>query len=71
MHTDAELEILNARLDAFAAASEEQHDTLQTLLQEYQKLLASHRQLKSDYEEEKESREKYKKLARARVSLIT
>jgi hypothetical protein len=41
----------------------------QAVIQKYGKLLENYRTLRSDYEEEKESRERYKKLSRERVSL--
>lgn len=68
MPADAELDHLDSRLNAFAVSSEEQHDSLQSLLQEYQKLLDSHRQLKRNYEEQKAAKNKYKMLANGRVS---
>lgn len=41
------------------------------MIQKYGKLLENYRILRSDYEEEKESRERYKKLSRERVSLTS
>ena len=69
MPTDAELEGLETQLGAFQKADQQHHQTLQNLLHDYQTLVESHRRLKSDYEEEKESREKYKKLARGQVCI--
>jgi hypothetical protein len=43
----------------------------QAVIQKYGKLLENYRILRSDYEEEKESRERYKKLSRERVSLTS
>ncbi|KAK2765195.1 hypothetical protein FQN54_008894 [Arachnomyces sp. PD_36] len=68
MPTDAELENISGRLHTFMVSSEEHHDTLQLLIQEHQNLVESYRQLKSDYEDEKIARRKYKKLAKAKVN---
>lgn len=71
MPTDAELENISGRLRTFMVSSEEHHDTLQLLVQEHQNLVESYRQLKSDYEDEKIARRKYKKLAKARISEVS
>ncbi len=63
---DAELQELSG---AFALASQTHHNIVQELLQKYQNLVENYRSLKSDYEEEREVREKYKKLARGQVCL--
>lgn len=64
---DAELEALDAQLGDFSVSSTKHHDILQAVIQKYGKLLENYRILRSDYEEEKESRERYKKLSRERV----
>ncbi|BDD63849.1 hypothetical protein MPDQ_003984 [Monascus purpureus] len=61
---DADLQILGNQLDAVARADQQHHECLQKLLDQSRDLVESYRLLKSDYEEEKEAREKYKKLAR-------
>jgi hypothetical protein len=53
MWSDADLDALDAK-----------HNELSTALEQYRDLLGHYRRLKSDYEEEKEAREKYKRLAR-------
>lgn len=68
---DADLQILDNELDAVAGDDQQHHERLQKLLDQSRDLVESYRLLKSDYEEEKEAREKYKKLARGQVSKIT
>jgi hypothetical protein len=64
---DAELRGLDAQINTLGLTSREHHDTVQELLSKCQNLLENYRLLKSDYEEEKELREKYKKLVRGQV----
>ena len=64
---DTELHDLDAQINTLGLASREHHDTVKELLNNCQNLLEDYRRLKSDYEEEKELREKYKKLVRGQV----
>lgn len=64
MLTETELEGLDNDLTNFRVISSTHHEMIQGLTRNYARLVESYRQLRSDYEEEKESREKYKKLAR-------
>lgn len=64
MATDADLDHLDSRLNAFAVSNEEHHDSLQSLLQEYQKLLDSHRELRKRLEEQKAPKIEYKEPAK-------
>ncbi|KAI0549493.1 hypothetical protein F4679DRAFT_263701 [Xylaria curta] len=57
--TDREIDDASKKLAAFRAASAEED-----FLQRYADLLSSYKQLKSDFEEEKVNRERYKQLAR-------
>lgn len=59
MLTDKEIEEAAQRVTSFR-----QSDPLTGILDGYELLLQSYRRLKSDYEEERESRERYKQLAR-------
>ena len=58
MLSDADLEKLRGDLGSFSITG------LQNLLQNYEQVLEQYHQLKSDFEEERETREKYKKRAR-------
>ena len=69
MLADTDIQALDAGLESVARQSEQHHDNLRNLLQRFHLLLDDYNRLKSDYEEEKESREKYKKLARGQVGL--
>ena len=64
MLAETEIQALDADLASVVRQNDQHHDTLQRLLQRFHLLLDDYNRLKSDYEEEKESREKYKKLAR-------
>ncbi|KAH8432720.1 zinc finger CCCH domain-containing protein [Aspergillus melleus] len=64
MLAETEIQALDADLASVVRQNDQHHDTLQKLLQRFHLLLDDYNRLKSDYEEEKESREKYKKLAR-------
>lgn len=65
MLNEPDLENLEDELRDYRVSEITTHDKLQRLLQKHESLLKGYRQLKSDFEEEKESREKYKKLAKA------
>lgn len=64
MLAETDLNRLGRQLSDFNLATQARQDALDELTLTYGKLLEDYRILRSDYEEEKESREKYKKLAR-------
>ena len=64
MLNEGELKNLERELSDFRLTTSTHHDALQTMTVNYAQLLEEYQRLRSDYEEEKESREKYKKLAR-------
>ncbi|KAG9655966.1 hypothetical protein KCU95_g13628, partial [Aureobasidium melanogenum] len=64
MLAETDLNRLERQLSDFNLATKARQDALDELTLTYGKLLEDYRILRSDYEEEKESREKYKKLAR-------
>ncbi|KAF2836674.1 hypothetical protein M501DRAFT_1018561 [Patellaria atrata CBS 101060] len=64
MLPDSEIDGLDAKLVALRHASSQQQDILQEFFQKYEELMKDYRQVRSDLEEEKESREKYKRLAK-------
>ncbi|KAH0360493.1 hypothetical protein KCU65_g9384, partial [Aureobasidium melanogenum] len=64
MLAETDLNRLERQLSDFNLATKTRQDALDELTLTYGKLLEDYRILRSDYEEEKESREKYKKLAR-------
>lgn len=66
---DADLKALGGNLKSVSEESQKHHDDLQRLLGQFQFLLDSYNRLKSDYEEEKEGRERYKRLAKTQVNL--
>ncbi|KAL4866036.1 hypothetical protein BDV12DRAFT_173582 [Aspergillus spectabilis] len=61
---DAEIQALGGNLKSVSEDNQKHHHDLQKLLDQFQFLLESYNRLKSDYEEEKEGRERYKKLAK-------
>lgn len=61
---EGELNSLDRQLSDFTVATKSRQDALDELVTSYGKLLENYRSLRSDYEEEKESREKYKRMAR-------
>ncbi|EOD51910.1 putative ccch zinc finger dna binding protein [Neofusicoccum parvum UCRNP2] len=65
MLNEPDLETLEDELKDYQLSERATHDKLQRLLQKHENLLKDYRQLRSDFEEEKESREKYKKIAKA------
>lgn len=69
MLNDIELEKLNNDLAAITETSKTYQNNLQDVLEHYHDLLEQYNSLKSDYEEEKAGRERYKRQAKARVSL--
>ncbi|KAK5117441.1 hypothetical protein LTR85_008826 [Meristemomyces frigidus] len=64
MLADRELEQTAAQLADFRLASSRHQETLAEVLEKYGMLVEDYKRLKSDYEEERESRERYKQMAR-------
>lgn len=64
MLNEKELESEEAQLRSVKDSAGKHLDDLQQLLAKHEELLEAYRLLKSDYEEEKESRGKYKRLAK-------
>ena len=64
---DAEIHALDGNLGIIIQQNQQHHTDLQNLLEKFRQLLDSYNNLKSDYEEEKEAREKYKRMARGQV----
>ncbi|KAI9367661.1 hypothetical protein BJX61DRAFT_527369 [Aspergillus egyptiacus] len=62
---DAEIQALGRNLKSVSDDNQRHHQDLQKLLDQFQFLLENYNRLKSDYEEEKDGRERYKKLAKA------
>lgn len=67
---DTDIQALDGQLSSIVRDNQEHHDNMQGLLQKFQGLLDSYYRLKSDYEEEKMAREKYKKMARGQVCFL-
>ncbi|KAH7044676.1 hypothetical protein B0J12DRAFT_557363, partial [Macrophomina phaseolina] len=61
---DAQLDACEAQLRSFRMMDGQYYETLHELLRKYEALVEDYRMLRSDYEEEKENREKYKRQAR-------
>ncbi|KAB8236455.1 zinc finger CCCH domain-containing protein [Aspergillus alliaceus] len=61
---DTEIQALDSQLATVLHDNQQHHEKLQNLLQRFHLLLDNYTQLKSDYEEEKAARERYKKQAR-------
>lgn len=70
MLRDADIQALDSHVGSIIQDNEQHHERVQGLLERFQLLLDSYNQLRSDYEEERENREKYKKLARGQVGRI-
>ena len=64
MPSDRELDQIASQLADFRKASEQQHKTLSDVLTKYSTLMEDYKRLRSDYEEERDSRERYKRMAR-------
>src|SRR6202000_2044923 len=64
MLADKDLELKATQLADFRTANEQHHATLSAVLQKYNTLLDEYRRLRSDYEEERDSRERYKQMAK-------
>lgn len=67
MLKDTDIPDLRNKLATITQDSQHHFNNLQTFIEKVQDLLQSYNSLKSDYEEEKEAREKYKKRSRAQV----
>jgi hypothetical protein len=64
MLSETELAETSLQLQDFQLASTKQQETLAEVLEKYGTLIENYKRLKSDYEEERDSRERYKQLAR-------
>ena len=64
MLSDNELAETSLKLQDFHLANAKQQETLAEVLEKYGTLIESYKRLKSDYEEERDSRERYKQMAR-------
>ena len=69
MLRDHHIQELAGQLRSVDQENRQHHENLSNLLQNFQSLLENYNLLRSDYEEEKEAREKYKKIARGQVWL--
>ncbi|OJD30736.1 zinc finger ccch-type protein [Diplodia corticola] len=61
---DAQLDACESQVRSFRMMNGQYYETLQDILRKYESLVEDYRMLRSDYEEEKENREKYKRQAR-------
>ncbi|GLA52249.1 hypothetical protein AnigIFM63604_009091 [Aspergillus niger] len=61
---DSEILALDSNLSTIVQQNQQHHADVQNLLEKFRQLLENYNNLKSDYEEEKEAREKYKRMAR-------
>jgi hypothetical protein len=64
MLSDNELAETSLKLQDFHLQHAKQQETLAEVLEKYETLIESYKRLKSDYEEERDSRERYKQMAR-------
>ncbi|KAK4950230.1 hypothetical protein LTR10_011209 [Elasticomyces elasticus] len=64
MLTDHELDASASQLSSFRIASLQQHESLTDILEKYEALVNDYKSLKSDYEEARDSRDRYKTVAR-------
>lgn len=69
MLRDHHIQELAGQLRSVDQENRQHHENLSNLLQNFQLLLGNYSLLRSDYGEEKEAREKYKKMARGQVWL--
>lgn len=69
MLSDIDLEKLNNDLTAITQTGKTYQNNLQIVLEHFHDLLERYNSLKSDYEEEKAGRERYKRQVKAQVSL--
>jgi hypothetical protein len=68
MISAADPEKLQSDLSAFSESQINHAQKLEAVVQDYTKLIEAYRNLKSDYEEARDSREKYKRIAKECVS---
>ncbi|KAK8152911.1 hypothetical protein BKA80DRAFT_314074 [Phyllosticta citrichinensis] len=61
---DLALDAMEHHVRSFRMANTQHHESLQEVLRKYEVLVEDYRRLKSDYEEERDGRERYKKQAR-------
>ncbi|KAK8245310.1 hypothetical protein HDK77DRAFT_248966 [Phyllosticta capitalensis] len=61
---DLALDAMEHQVRSFRIADTSHHDQMQDLLRKYETLIQDYRRLRSDFEEEREGRERYKKQAR-------
>lgn len=64
MLSDRELQLSLAQLEDFRSQSEQHNKTHADILEKYSALMQDYKHLLSDFEEARESREKYKHMAR-------
>ncbi|KJX97294.1 C-x8-C-x5-C-x3-H type zinc finger protein [Zymoseptoria brevis] len=64
MLNDADIDAASRQLEQLKLSGEEYHKTQTEVWEKYASLMENYRRLKSDYEEERDAREKYKQLAR-------
>ena len=64
MLNERELEQDAAQLDNFRQASSKHQETLSQTLEKYTTLMENYKRLRSDYEEERDARERYKQMAK-------
>ncbi|KAL5333955.1 hypothetical protein BJX70DRAFT_403070 [Aspergillus crustosus] len=62
---DAEVQAIGGNLRSVSEDNQKRNNDLEMLFDQFKLLLESYNSLKSDYEEEKEGRERYKKLAKS------
>jgi archaellum component FlaC len=67
MLDDSKLGSLSNHLNTVTEEHENHHNALQDLFKQVESLLTEYNSLKSDYEEVKDGRDKYKKQARGQV----
>ncbi|KAK7525851.1 uncharacterized protein IWZ02DRAFT_354975, partial [Phyllosticta citriasiana] len=61
---DLALDAMEHQVRSFRMANTQHHESLQEVLRKYEVLVEDYRRLKSDFEEERDGRERYKKQAR-------
>jgi len=69
MVSEQDIDRLERRLTEFHSTNDAHHSEVNNMVVAFNKLLIEHRQLLSDYEEEKESRERYKRQARSQTGV--
>ena len=66
---ESDIDSMNHHLSCLSTEQQKQHDSLLDLLGLFKRMLDDYSSLKSDYEEVKEGREKYKRQARGQVRI--